>query len=131
MARTTFSSLKAIKSSSEPPPRATINMSGRWPSGKALKPFIAWVISAAAPSPCTRTGQSMTGRGKRSLMRCRMSRITAPVGDVTTPMRSGKKGSCFFRSSANSPSAASFFLRSSSILSNAPSPASSILSMIS
>jgi hypothetical protein len=57
-----------------------------------------------------------------------MSRITAPVGDVTTPITWGRKGSFRFRSGANRPSAASAFLRRSSKASSAPSPASSIRS---
>ena len=60
-----------------------------------------------------------------------MSRITAPVGEVTMPITSGKNGSCFLRSAANSPSAARRLRRSSSNLSKAPTPASSIESMTS
>jgi hypothetical protein len=92
-ARTTISSLNDQRSSSEPPPRATISTSGRGigpSSGSALKPSMAAAISAAAPSPCTRTGHTSTRRGKRSASRCRMSRMTAPVGDDTTPMTSGR-----------------------------------------
>jgi hypothetical protein len=40
-----------------------------------------------------------------------MSRITAPVGEVTTPITCGKKGSLRLRSESNSPSAASAFRR--------------------
>ena len=58
-----------------------------------------------------------------------MSRITAPVGDVTTPITSGRKGSGRLRSSANRPSAASRRRRSSRSFSNAPSPASSSASI--
>ena len=133
-ARTTISSLKAIRSSSEPPPRATMIRSGRGtgpPGASALKPAIAAAIWAAACSPCTATGHSSTRRGKRSARRWRMSRITAPVGEVTTPITSGRKGSFFLRSGAKRPSAARRRLRSSSSLSNAPSPASSIDSMTS
>lgn len=133
VARTTFSSLKAMRSSSEPPPRAIMSRSGRGnvdPS-IALKPLIAFVIWFAAPSPWTSTGQTMTWLGMRSARRWRMSRITAPVGEVTTPMVLGRKGSGFFRSSANNPSSASFLRRSSSILRSAPSPASSMDSMMS
>jgi hypothetical protein len=60
-----------------------------------------------------------------------MSRITAPVGEVTTPMTAGRKGSGRLRSASNSPSAASRRLRSSSSFSSAPSPASSIDSITS
>ncbi len=130
-ARTTFSSLNAMRSSNDPPPRAIIKVSGFWSSGSALKPLIAFVISISAPSPCTFTGQTITWRGKRSFKRCKMSRMTAPVGDVTTPILFGKKGIFCFCSGANSPSVASFFFRSSSILRRAPSPASSIDSMTS
>ena len=52
-----------------------------------------------------------------------MSRITAPVGEVTTPTISGRKGSGFSRAAPNRPSAASRRRRSSIIFSSAPSPA--------
>ena len=133
-ARTTISSLKAHRSSRLPPPRATIRRSGRGtgPSGgRALKPRIAAAIWPAACSPWTSTGQSSTWRGKRSARRWRMSRITAPVGEVTTPMTRGSIGSGRLRAASNRPSAASFCLRSSSSLSSAPTPATSSASMIS
>ena len=94
-ARTTTSSLNAQRSSSEPPPRATIRRSGRGtapPGASALKPAIAAATCSAASSPWTSTGHSSTRRGKRSPSRCRMSRITAPVGEVTRPITSGRKG---------------------------------------
>ena len=52
-----------------------------------------------------------------------MSRITAPVGEVTTPITSGRYGSARLRSAANSPSASSAFFRASSIAISAPTPA--------
>ncbi len=58
-----------------------------------------------------------------------MSRITAPVGEVTTPITRGRKGSARLRAASNSPSAARRRRRSSSILRMAPSPASSICSI--
>ena len=125
-ARTTASSLKAHRSSIEPPPRATISRSGLL--GIAPNPRIAAAILGAAPSPCTGTGQTMTCVGQRSASRCRMSRITAPVGLVTTPMVRGRNGSRRLRPSSNKPSAASAFRRLSSSAINAPSPASSSLS---
>jgi hypothetical protein len=53
MARATASSLKAHRSSSDPPPRATITTSGQpdW-----LKYSSARQISPAAASPCTCVG---------------------------------------------------------------------------
>ena len=60
-----------------------------------------------------------------------MSRITAPVGDVTTPMTRGRYGSGFLRASSNSPSAASAFRRASSSAISAPAPAGSSASMTS
>ena len=131
-ARTTISSLNDHRSSSEPPPRATINRSGRGilpVSGSALKPRIAAAICSAEPSPCTLTGHTNTRRGKRSCKRCRMSRITAPVGEVTTPITSGSQGNSCLRPSANRPSAASFFLRSSISAISAPMPAGSSASI--
>ena len=133
-ARTTISSLNDQRSSSEPPPRATMIRSGRGGSielpcsGSALKPSIAAATSTAEPSPCTLTGQSNTRRGKRSASRCRMSRITAPLGDVTTPITVGRNGRSCFLASSNSPSAASFRLRSSRSAISAPMPAGSSVS---
>ena len=76
-----------------PPPRATMMRSGRGtapPGASALKPRMAAATSGAQRSPCTVTGQTSTGRGNRSRSRCRMSRITAPDGEVTTPITSGR-----------------------------------------
>ena len=94
-ARARPSSLKPQRSSRLPPPRATISRSGCAiaPShASALKPLTAAVTSAPAVSPCTLTGQTSTCSGKRSLMRWMMSRITDPVGEVTTPMVRGMNG---------------------------------------
>ncbi len=127
-ARTTTSSLNAHRSSRLPPPRPTISTSGRAtapPAGRALNPSMAAAIFSAAPSPCTGTGHSTTWRGNRSATRCNMSRITAPVGEVTTPITSGRNGIGFFRAASNRPSAARRLRRSSSSLSSAPAPASS------
>ncbi len=54
-----------------------------------------------------------------------MSRITAPVGEVTTPITSGSQGRGFLRSVSNSPSAVSLRLRSSISAIRAPMPAGS------
>jgi len=108
--RASASSLNGQRSSTEPPPRATISTSGRGiapPASRASKPRIAAATWAAAASPCTTTGQTMTRHGQRSRMRCRMSRITAPVGLVITPTTAGIEGRGCFRSGANRPSAAS------------------------
>ena len=63
-------------------------------------------------------------------MRCRMSRITAPVGLVTTPITAGIIGSGRLRSASNSPSAASLAFSRSSWASRAPTPAGSMVSMM-
>ena len=55
--------------------------------------------------------------------------MTAPVGEVTTPITSGRNGNSCLRASSNRPSAASFFLRSSRSFISAPMPAGSRLSM--
>ena len=55
--------------------------------------------------------------------------MTAPVGEVTTPITSGSHGSNCLRASSNRPSAASFFLRSSISAISAPTPAGSSASM--
>ncbi len=132
-ARTTASSLKPQRSSRLPPPRATISTSGRgMPAiGNALKPRMPAATSAGLVSPCTRTGQTSTCSGKRSAMRWMMSRMTAPVGEVTTPTTAGMKGRSCLRAGSKSPSAARRLRRSSSCASSAPTPAGSRLSMIS
>ena len=73
-ARTTTSSLNAQRSSKPPPPRATMRRSGRGhrsspclsTGGSALSPAMARAISSAAPSPCTRTGQTRMWSTSRS-----------------------------------------------------------------
>ncbi len=58
-----------------------------------------------------------------------MSRITAPDGDVTTPMTSGRYGSARLRSAANRPSAVNAWRRFSNIAISAPTPAGASDSM--
>jgi len=53
IARTTISSLKAQRSSSDPPPRATMSTSQ---SARASASAIVRAISSAAPAPCTGVG---------------------------------------------------------------------------
>ena len=55
--------------------------------------------------------------------------MTAPVGEVTMPITSGSHGNNCLRASSNRPSAASFFLRSSTSAISAPMPAGSMASM--
>ena len=101
IARATISSLKAHKSSSEPPPRTRSNtsQSRRWDAR-----WIAWAMRAAAPSPCTGTGWISTGRpGQRRRRVASTSRSAAPVGDVMTPIWRGKRGRGYLRSGANQP----------------------------
>ncbi|MOA58669.1 hypothetical protein D3C78_1830990 [compost metagenome] len=62
-------------------------------------------------------------------MRCRMSRITAPVGLVMTPMVAGKVGRGFLRDGSNRPSSRSRAFSRSNWASRAPAPAGSMLSM--
>ena len=60
-----------------------------------------------------------------------MSRITAPVGDVTTPIRRGRYGIGFLRAGANNPSAASRAFSFSNCAKSAPTPAGAMRSQIS
>ena len=55
----------------------------------ASKPRMAFPTWPQAASPWTTTGQTMTRQGQRSAIRCRMSRMTAPVGLVITPIVRG------------------------------------------
>ncbi len=130
-ARTTASSLKAIRSSRLPPPRATISTSGRGtPSrGRAQNPAMAAAMRSAAPSPCTGTGHSRMVRPNRRATVVWMSCSTAPCAEVTTPITPGRNGSARRRS--NSPSAASRTRSASMRASIAPAPAYSSVSMMS
>ncbi len=58
-----------------------------------------------------------------------MSRITAPVGLVTTPITAGCAGIGRFRAGSNSPSPASFAFSRSSCARRAPTPAGSSVSI--
>ena len=58
---------------------------------------IALIISAGASAPCTRTGAiRMSTEGQRLLVMFRMSLMTAPVGEVMTPILPGEEGKGFF-----------------------------------
>ncbi len=107
-------------------------MSGRGmaaPASIRLKPSMAAATWSAAWSPWTTTGQTITRQGQRSRMRCRMSRITAPVGLVITPMVCGMVGIGRLRSGSNIPSACSLAFSFSSWAKRAPTPAGSMVSM--
>ena len=132
-ARMTISSLKAIRSSRLPPPRATISTSGRGidpPAGIASKPAMAAAMRSAAPSPCTGTGHTRIVRGNRRAIVILISWITAPRSLVTTPITLGNPGSVRLRPASNRPSAASRWRIISIRASSAPTPAYSIRSMI-
>ena len=65
---------------------------------KRLSMPSAAAISAAAPSPCTRTGQTHTSAaGQRRPRISSMSRTAEPVGLVTSATRRGMRGSGFLR----------------------------------
>ena len=100
-AATTISSLKAHRSSKEPPPRPTISTSQRR-SRSAWR--MAAAISPAAFSPWTATGYNRMGMlGNRRAITLRMSSMAAPVPEVTTPTARGRKGMGFFKLSSNQP----------------------------
>src|SRR5437588_144866 len=93
MARATISSLKTHKSSSEPPPRTSINTS---PNFLALKNFSALTICWAAPSPCTRTRKTVRWTlGTRRVTMRTTSRTAAPRGEVLRPVRLRRRGRGF------------------------------------
>ena len=129
IARTRASSLNAHRSSSEPPPRASSTTSYR-PLAVARCSIVR--ICAAAASPCTGTGNSSISiSGKRRRNTLTMSRITAPLGEVSTASRRTCAGRGRLRSASNRPSACSRDFSSSNARRNAPSPASSSESRIS
>ena len=87
MAQATGSSLKAHRSSREPPPRPVMMRSM---SSRLFTWWMAAAISSAAPSPCTRTGTTNTSvRGQRWRKMRIISRTAAPAGEVTRAIRLG------------------------------------------
>ena len=60
------------------------------------------------PRPGPAPARPRPGAGKRFASRCRMSRMTAPVGEVTTPITSGNSGMGFCARGVEQASAASF-----------------------
>ena len=120
MARATASSLKAHRSSSEPPPRATITTST---PGCRDTSRMARATSSQAPSPWTRHGRISSRRPAWRLVTTRtMSRTAAPSSEVTMPMVRGSSGSGRLRAAANRPSASSRRFSCSKASWSAPSP---------
>ena len=87
MAWATISSLKAHRSSMDPPPRPVMIRSAR---SMALTRSKAAAISPAASSPWTRTGTTRTSAiGQRAPKMRIMSRTAAPAEEVTRAIRFG------------------------------------------
>ncbi|MPM84275.1 hypothetical protein SDC9_131346 [bioreactor metagenome] len=108
-ARTTPSSLKAHRSSIDPPPRAMRITSI---PGSAFNRVNARMSSAGAASPCTAAGEMTTSAsGYRRLSVFSMSCNAAPVGEVTMPIFAGAGGNRRLRSVSNKPSASSCAFR--------------------
>jgi len=122
IARTTTSEENGRRSSSEPPPRPTMSTS---PRRQRLAAAICAAMAASAPSPWTGDGSTTTSTpAERRFSTRRMSRMAAPVGDVTTAPRAGSRGRGRLRASSHRPSAASRRFRSAIVARMSPSPAS-------
>ncbi len=133
IARATISSLKAHRSSSEPPPRPTIRASrATLPSRcQRLARSMASAISRAAPSPWTATGRIETWmEGQRRARTVRISWMAAPVGEVMTPRCEAASGRGRLRAWSNRPSLSSRALSFSKAACSAPAPACSMCSTI-
>ena len=87
---------------------------------------MARAISRGAASPCTWHGAIRMATGARRWATRMMSRTAAPVGEVATPIRRGRKGSGRLRSGAKRPSASSLRLSCSKASCSAPSPLGSM-----
>ena len=122
--RATISSLNSHKSSMLPPPRATtIRSTGNQFSLGVASSRTATAISAAAPLPCTRTGLiRICSQGARRRKTFSRSRMAAPLGEVTIPIRRGNLGSARLRAGSKSPSASSLRLSASNFACNNPNP---------
>ena len=114
IARASGSELKTNRSSSEPPPRVSSTTSGCSAGMRCSAPRSC----RSASGPCTATGISVTLRqGNRRATMLSTSRSAAPLRDDRIARWAGKRGSAFFLSLLNSPSAAS---RSFSALEGSP-----------
>ena len=109
MARATGSSLKAQRSSRDPPPLPTISTS----TPARLSSLIPETMEAAAPSPWTSAGARMMSAGNLDAEVVMMSWMTAPFSDVTTPILRGYLGRGRLRVGSKRPSASSLLLRAS------------------
>ncbi len=129
-ALTTSSSLKAHRSSSEPPPLVTTITSLAPAVLSAI--LIALTISGTASAPCTGVGTTVISAPPHLALAVRIKSLTAaPAGEVTRNILSGKPGRVFLSSPANSPSFSSFSLSSSSLAKSRPLPACSMPSTTS
>jgi len=101
-------------------------------SPRRFSSSIAATISAAAVSPCTRTGLISTRTSaKRRPMTLRMSRIAAPDGEVTIPILPGSSGIGLLRAGSKSPSSRSRSFNCSKASWSAPTPFGSISDTVS
>ena len=120
MARATTSSLKAHRSSMEPPPRPVIIRSA---ARCRLAHLMAAAISRGASSPWTRTGITQTSdRGHRAPRIRIMSRTAAPAGEVTRAIFLGNNGVSFLWAGSKRPSRASFSFSCSKARAKSPTP---------
>ena len=113
-ARANVSSLKAQRSSNDPPPLPMISTSKPISWARSLSHSTPFTSDDEAVGPCTIDGNNINLiPGNRLLRTFNMSWMTAPFGDVTTPIALGKKGNFLFRLASKRPSVTSF-LRSCS-----------------
>ena len=134
MARASASSLKAQRSSMEPPPRTRriTSMRGAPPSctpaaaslAKVYRRPSARTSSAGAPAPWT--GATATTTGTWGARRCNVlttSCSAAAPSDVTSPMPRGIRGNARLRAASNRPSLSSRAFNRRNCSNRAPAPA--------
>jgi hypothetical protein len=123
-ARTTRSSLKAHKSSIEPPPRATISTST---SQRAAACASADTSAGGASAPCTGDGYTTTHTwGARRASVLSTSCNAAPAVDVTMPTARAKRGNGRLRALSNNPSASSLAFSRRNCSCSEPAPSARI-----
>ena len=124
IALATISSLKAHKSSIEPPPRPSIITS----TSDSLASLIILTIFSLAPTPCTKVGKSIISvSGNLLLIVLIISFTAAPVEAVITPTFLGILGNFFLCSGLNKPSLSNRRFNSSKSMYKLPIPSSFIL----
>ena len=132
MVRANCSSLKAHRSSIDPPPRTSKIRSSAGAPGSGAQALSLWMACTSSPGalvPCTDAGAITTAMcGTRRCKAVTTSCRAAAPKDVTTPMARGMVGNARLRAASNKPSRSNLALSRRNCSNSAPCPAGRMLS---